>query len=149
MRGAGPSQAAFRQARRTPARAAEAPPGVRARIIWSLSVCIYGTEENEHLMEISEECVVLARQAGDRHAEANAVGMVGFAALQLGELDRARRLLEESLAILREMELDWNISQILNHLAVPPLQQGHYGRAADCALEALEITERTGGSPAT
>jgi predicted ATPase/DNA-binding XRE family transcriptional regulator len=128
----------------TLARAAGAPPGVRARIIWGLSVCIYGTGENERLMEISGEGTVLARQAGNRRVEANTAGMVGFAALQLGELDRATRLLEESLAIFREMELDWDASHILNHLAVPPLQQGHFEQAADYARGALEISERTG-----
>ena len=126
------------------ARAAEAPPGVRARIFWALSVCIYGTGENERLMEISEEGVVLARQAGDRHTEANVGGMRGFAALQLGDLDRATELLKESLAIFREMELDWDTAHILNHLAVPPLQREHYGQAADYARQALAMSERTG-----
>jgi predicted ATPase/transcriptional regulator with XRE-family HTH domain len=126
------------------ARAADAPPGVRARIIWGLSVCIYGTGENERLMEVAGEGAMLARQAGDRRLEANTAGMMGFAALQLGDFYHATRILEESLAIFREMELDWDIAHILNHLAIPPMQRGQFERAADYAREALEITEATG-----
>ena len=126
------------------ARATDAPPGVRARTIWGLSVCIYGTGENERLMKVAEEGAVLSRQAGDRRTEGNSVGMMGFAALQLGDFDRATSLLEESLAILRELELDWDTAHVLNHLAIPPMQRGRFEQAADYAREALAMTERTG-----
>jgi len=124
--------------------APEAPPGVRARIIWGLAVCIYGTGENERLMEVAGEGARLARQAGDRRLEANTAGMMGFAALQLGDFDQATRILEESLTVFREMELDWDTAHILNHLAIPPMQRGRFDQAADYAREALAITERTG-----
>jgi predicted ATPase/transcriptional regulator with XRE-family HTH domain len=124
--------------------APEAPPGVRARIIWGLAVCIYGTGENERLMEVAGEGARLARQAGDRRLEANTAGMMGFAALQLGDFDQATRILEESLTVFREMELDWDTAHILNHLAIPPMQRGRFDQAADYAREALAMTERTG-----
>jgi tetratricopeptide (TPR) repeat protein len=126
------------------ARATDAPPGVRARIIWGLAVCIYGTGENERLMEIAREGASLARRAGDRRLEANIAGMMGFAALQLGDFDHATRILEESLTVFRELKLDWDIAHILNHLAIPPMQRGQFEQAADYAREALETTERTG-----
>ncbi|MGH3147749.1 MAG: ATP-binding protein [Rubrobacter sp.] len=126
------------------AHAEDMPAGQRVRILWPMTVCIYGSRDNERLMVLSEEAVALARQAGDAHAEANMLGMAGFAALQLGDLDRAAGLLEESLALCRERELDWEAAQILTHLAVPPMRRGEYERAAGYAREALVITERIG-----
>ena len=125
-------------------RAADVPAGTRARIIWALTVCIYGSGENELLMTLSEEAIGLARQAGDDHAEANAVGMAGFAALQLGEMDRAIRFLEESLEVCRRTGLEWNAAQVLTHLSVPYTARGDFERGAAYAREALEITQRVG-----
>ncbi|CAN5163529.1 BTAD domain-containing putative transcriptional regulator [soil metagenome] len=125
-------------------RAADAPTGMRARMSWALSVCIYGSGENERLRDISEEGIGLARQAGDEHAEANLVGIAGFAALQLGDLERATRLLEESLELCQRLGLEWNTAQILTHLSVPYTTQGDLERGAAYAREALEITQRIG-----
>ena len=125
-------------------RAGDTPAGVRVRIIWPLTVCIYGSGDNELLMALSEEGMVLARQAGDREAEANMVGMTGFAALQLGDPDRAIPPLEEALALDRELGLEWNVAQILTHLSVPFMQRGDHERGVAFAREAMEITDRIG-----
>ena len=69
--------------------------------------------------------------------------MVWRAALQLGELDRATRVLDESLGLYREQGDDW-AAHILTYLAVVPLRRGDYPRAAAYAEEALVLTRRTG-----
>jgi hypothetical protein len=71
---------------------------------------VYGSEDDEHLLEISEEGAALFRRAGDRHGETYALGMVSFVALRLNELDRAARVLEEALEGLREHEVAWGSS---------------------------------------
>jgi tetratricopeptide (TPR) repeat protein len=81
-------------------------------------------------MEISEEGVAFSRKAGDTRAEAYTLGMMGFAALQLGELDRATRILEEALEMFREQGDEWGAAHILTHLAVVPLRRGDYAQAA-------------------
>jgi tetratricopeptide (TPR) repeat protein len=69
---------------------------------------------------------------------------MGFAAVQLGDFDRANRTLDESLKIWRELGDVWAAAHILTHLAVPPLRLGDYARAAAYAEEALEFTRQTG-----
>ena len=126
------------------ARRGDLPPQMRARAIWALTACVYGSGDNERLMKLSEEGHALSRRTGDKRAEMYTLGMMGIAILQLGELDRADRVLTESLEMFREQGDAWGASQILDHLAVIPLKQGDYRRAARYAEEALELTRQTG-----
>jgi len=120
------------------------PPGLRARGLWGLMASVYGSAENERLMSLAEEGVELSRGVGDRRAECYALGMVGFASLQLGDLDRATRALEDALLMFREQEDDWGAAHILTHLAVVPMRRGDPAGAARYAEEALDLTRRTG-----
>jgi predicted ATPase/DNA-binding XRE family transcriptional regulator len=120
------------------------PAKMRGRIRWALSVCMYGFGDDRRLQRLAEEGVVLSREARDRFGEGLALGIHGFAALQLGELDQATRLLEESLEIFREQRDAWASAHVLNHLAVVPLRQEDYPRAVGYAEEALALTHRTG-----
>ncbi len=120
------------------------PAGIRARALWGLMSCVYGSADNERLMALSEEGVELSRKVGDTRAEAYALGMTGFASLQLDDLDRAVTALEEALRAFREQGDDWGAAHILTHLAVVPIRQGDYPRAARYAEEALDLTRRTG-----
>ncbi|HEX2739681.1 MAG TPA: helix-turn-helix domain-containing protein [Rubrobacter sp.] len=120
------------------------PDETRAKALWALAACVYGSGDDERLMAISEEGVAVSRRVRDARAEAYLVGMGGFAALQLGDLDRATRDLEESLRLDRELGDDWAAAHILTHLAVVPFRQGNFPRVAAYAEEALELTERTG-----
>jgi len=120
------------------------PAKMRGRIRWALSVCMYGFGDDQRLQRLAEEGVALSRKARDRFGEGLALGIHGFAALQLGELDQAARLLEESLEIFREQGDAWASAHVLNHLAVVPLRQDDYPRAVGYAEEALALTHRTG-----
>jgi predicted ATPase/DNA-binding XRE family transcriptional regulator len=128
----------------TLARGDDLPAQMRARAIWALTACVYGSGENERLMRLSEEGVARSRRTGDTRAEMYTLGMMGIAILQLGELDRAERVLEESLEMFREQGDAWGASQILDHLAVVPLRRGDYRRAAGYAEEALALSRQTG-----
>jgi predicted ATPase/DNA-binding XRE family transcriptional regulator len=126
------------------ARSADAPAGVRARVIWALSVCIYGSGDGERLMRLCEEGVALSREAGDADAEAYALGMMGFAAVELGDLDRAARVLEIVLAMDRERGDAWGAAHVLIHLAVVARGRDEHPRAAGYAEEALALARQTG-----
>jgi predicted ATPase len=123
---------------------ADLPAKMRGRAHWALAVCIYGSGDDQRLAAVAEEGVALCRQANDRDGEANAMGIMGFAALMLGEFDGATRLLEEALQIFRELGDEWGSSHILTHLALVPLRRGDYPRAAGYAGEALTLSRRTG-----
>jgi tetratricopeptide (TPR) repeat protein len=120
------------------------PPHMRARTLCALALCVNGSRDNERLMAISEESAALFRRAGDRQGEAYALLVLSFAALQLGELDRATQVLEEALEGFREHKDAWGSAHSLNHLAVAALRRGDYRRAAGYAEEALADTRRSG-----
>ena len=126
------------------ARGGDLPARTRARMLNALSVCMYGSGSGERLLSISEEVATLFQQAGDRQGEAYALGMIGFATLQLGDLDRATRTFGEALRMVREQGDEWNAAHLLNHLAVAPLRRGDHRRAAGYAEEALDLTQQTG-----
>jgi predicted ATPase len=128
----------------TLARGGDFPAQMRARAIWALAACVYGSGDNEWLMALCEEDIALSKQAGDTRVEAYALGIMGMAALQLGELERATRVLEESLDMFRRQGDDWGAAQVLTQMTVAPLRRGDYPRAAAYAEEALELTRRTG-----
>ena len=89
------------------ARSEDLPAEMRARAIWALTACVYGSGDDERLMALSEEGVALSRRAGDTRAEAYTLGMMGIATLQLGDLERATRVLDKSLQMFREQGDDW------------------------------------------
>jgi tetratricopeptide (TPR) repeat protein len=128
----------------TLARGGDLPAQMRARAIWALAACVYGSGNNEWLLELCEEDIALSREAGDTRVEAHALGIMGMAALQLGELDRAIQVLEESLDMFRRQRDDWGAAQVLTQMTVAPLRRGDYPSAAAHAEEALELTRRTG-----
>ena len=120
------------------------PDEMRAKALFALAACVYGSGDDERLMAIAEEGVAVAQRVRDARAQAYSFGMIGFAALQLGELDRATRILEETLRMDRELGDEWACAHILTHLAVVPLRQENFPQAAAYAEEALELTNRTG-----
>jgi predicted ATPase/DNA-binding XRE family transcriptional regulator len=120
------------------------PARMRARALYALALCVNGSGEDRRLMATSEESAALFRRAGDRHGEAYALLVLSFAALQLGDLDRAERILEEALEGFREHEDAWGSAHSLNHLAVASLRRGDYSLAAGYAEEALGVTRRSG-----
>ena len=120
------------------------PAPLRAKALWALAVCVYGSGDNERMVAVAEEGVAVSRRAGDEHGEAYALGMLGYAALQLGDLDRAERVLEESLKMNREQGDAWRATYMMIHLAVVALRRGSRSRAAGYAEEALAHTRQTG-----
>jgi predicted ATPase/transcriptional regulator with XRE-family HTH domain len=120
------------------------PAKVRAEALYVLSICEYGLGNDVRLMEVSEGSAALYRQVEDRHGEALASGMGGFAALRMGDLDRAEAILDQAAGVTRELDDKWITALFLDHLAVVPLRRGDYARAARHVEEALELSRQTG-----
>ena len=119
------------------------PARMRARALYGLAACVYGSGDDERLMALAEESAALFRRAGDRHGEAEVLGMMGFAALRLGDLDRASRASEESLKSFREHDDAWGSAHVLHLQATVSLRRGEYPRATELAEEALALTRQT------
>jgi tetratricopeptide (TPR) repeat protein len=117
---------------------------MRARALFALALCVYGSGDDERLMAVAEEGVTLSRQAGDRRGEAYTLTMSGYAALQLGDREWAARVLEEALDMVREQGDAWRAALIMNHLTVVALDRGEHQRAAEYAEESLALTRQTG-----
>ena len=120
------------------------PARMRARALFALALCVYGSGDDERLMAVAEEGVTLSRQAGDRRGEAYTLTMLGYAALQLGDREWAARVLEEALEMVREQGDAWRAALIMNHLTVVALDRGEHQRAAEYAEESLALTRQTG-----
>ncbi|MDQ4129072.1 MAG: helix-turn-helix domain-containing protein, partial [Actinomycetota bacterium] len=120
------------------------PARMRARALYALGLCVNGSGEDRRLMAVSEESVALFREAGDGHGEAYALLVLSFAALQLGDLDLAERVLEQALEGFRRYADAWGSAHSLNHLAVASYRRGNYPLAAGHAEEGLAVTRRSG-----
>ena len=87
-------------------------------------------------------------EAGASHEEratrAKALLGAGTLASVQGEQDGSVALIEESLAISRELEDDDAVAGALNALGLIALQQGDHGRAAMLFSEGLHVSRRAG-----
>jgi predicted ATPase len=130
-------------------RGGDLPADARANALYALAICEYGLGNDRRLLGVSEESAALYRQVGDRYGAALASGMGGFAALQMGDLDRAEAILDEAAGAMRELGDRWITALYLDHLAVVPLRRGDYPRATRYVEEALELARQTGDRLAT
>jgi predicted ATPase len=124
-------------------------PTMRARALYALACCLYGSGDNERLLAVSTECSELFRDAGDRYGDALGLGLIGFAQLLLGDLDHATAALQEALAIFRSLDNPWASAHILNHLAPVARSRGDLALAARFDEEALAFAHQTGDVLAT
>jgi len=122
----------------------ELPARMRARAIWALGACIYGSGNGERLIALCEEAVALSREAGDARTEAYSLGMIGFAAVELGDLGLAARMLENALGMDRERGDAWGAAHVLIHMAVVARRRDDHPLATRYAEEALALARQTG-----
>jgi tetratricopeptide (TPR) repeat protein len=54
-------------------------------------------------IEHFEQALTTARQTGDRHSEGNSLGNLGLAYRDLGQTERARQYLKQSLTIFEKV----------------------------------------------
>lgn len=88
-----------------------------------------------------ERCLALRQSLGDKHGQAVALNGLGSNACALGDMTRARTLIESSLAIDRELGQIPHV-QLINLAEVAQIQ-GDYEKAIECLEEALQIGRET------
>ena len=126
------------------ARKPDLAPTMRARALYAMACCIYGSGDDERLLAVSTEGARLYGEAGDPYGQALGLGLAGFAAILLGDLDGAATFLQDGLALLRPLGDRWATAHLLIHLALIPLQRGDYPLALRYSEEALALTEQSG-----
>jgi tetratricopeptide (TPR) repeat protein len=73
--------------------------------------------QRDAALELTIEALDLAEEAGNAYLTAGARGMLGLLALDRGEIDRAASLVQESLAMRREIGAPWELAQSLEDTA--------------------------------
>lgn len=86
-----------------------------------------------------EDAVVRHRSLGDRMGVTFALGRLARVTLAMGELDRAVRLCEQSVALSAEHEEDWSRAHALWIMGMALWQRGDYQRAATLERESIRL----------
>lgn len=106
-----------------------------------------GTASLDRGLASRQESLALFRQIGDTWGTAQALLYLGsFAVLPEHGADtaKARKYLEESEAILRTEGDDWQLSAVLNYLALAAERDGDYAAAQPLYEEGVELSRRSG-----
>jgi predicted ATPase/DNA-binding XRE family transcriptional regulator len=96
-----------------------------------------------------ESALTLLRQLGDRWGVAYVLNEWGQQARRDGELERARTLLEECHVLWRQTGTRMGERAAIMNLALVSLELGATHRAAELALESLELTREIGDDAST
>ncbi|HSL47443.1 MAG TPA: tetratricopeptide repeat protein [Candidatus Deferrimicrobiaceae bacterium] len=87
---------------------------------------------------LGQEALALTRAIGDRGGMAVSLMLLGVVAWTLNlDYERSKPLLEESLALFREVDDRWYPSNVLTNLGLVAERQGDYARAQALIEEAL------------
>jgi non-specific serine/threonine protein kinase len=86
----------------------------------------------------------LAGTSGPPVARAKALTEVGWFALEQSDHEQARRSLEESLLVYRELEDKYGVAHALECLSVAKTRLGDYGQAAQLQEESLALYRELG-----
>ena len=114
-------------------------PILEGRLLNALSVIASLRDDPMLGIEEDRQCVLIERQLGNRRTEARMLCNVGLSLRELGELEQARRCLEESLQLMRSVGDRAAESSAIGALGVIALWQGDAQQALANAQAALAI----------
>jgi predicted ATPase/class 3 adenylate cyclase len=100
--------------------------------------------DHERAAELSEQAVLVLRDAGLTEKLCYTLTTQGWAVGALGERERAAAILEEALQLAREEGFEMAAATALNSLAGLHKREGDYPRALELNEACLEIIERAG-----
>ena len=120
-------------------RAAAAQQGPRlAQLLHSFALLLLQQGEVDTAKDVLGKSLLLWRRAGDRHGEATVLNSLGIAHRALGDPERARARLEESIATALEIEDTQRQATALSNLALLEIDTGR----PDAALPLIAEAER-------
>ncbi len=100
--------------------------------------------DHERAAELSEEAVLLLRDAGLTEKVCYTLTTLGWAVGALGDHERAAAILEEALQLAREEGFEGVAASALNNLAATHKLRGDYAQALELNEACLEMIERAG-----
>jgi tetratricopeptide (TPR) repeat protein len=89
-----------------------------------------------------DRCAEVWARGGSKHEQATAIRMRGLVARQRKNYDEAERLLQDALAIWRDLGLDWDVATVLNDLGMLASGRKDYDVAERYYREALDLARK-------
>ena len=115
----------------------EAPPALRGDAIGTVSAMLWALGEYESSRACDQHRLDLARQTGDRAAEARALNGMGLSHLYQGHLSRAAECFQPALALFQADGDSLMAGQVLNNMSILASERGDFDEARRCGREAL------------
>jgi predicted ATPase len=125
-------------------RAGATPSGGLAECLASYANLLLAQGEFDRGCETASRSLFMARALGDEEREAYALGVLGTAQRQRGDVEAARDTLREALVLHRRIGNKSRLTRALGNLAGVEGACGNYGRAEELTLEALAIVREVG-----
>lgn len=123
------------------ASAPRGPDAVRARALHALGMLVAERGDGHAALAHFEASGELFRRQGDLARLARSLNSQGGTARDLGYLDRAERMLEQSLALRRRLpEHETSVAIVLGNLAMVALDRADYAGARAIVEESLRLT---------
>jgi predicted ATPase len=116
----------------------------RGRGLTALGGLAYWQEEVPAFRSAYEEALAIARELGDRAAEAEGVYNLGYAPVYEGDFAGAVTLWEESLAMFRELDFRRGVADCLWVLGIAARLDGDVPRSRALAEESLRLHREAG-----
>ena len=104
--------------------------------------------DDESSARYAEECIELGRRGGDRLAERQGLAMLAATLINRGDYSRATGLLDQSLALARELDDPSTIILALGNSGYGAIAAGELSRARAHLDEALELSGQLDEPPA-
>jgi predicted ATPase len=113
--------------------------------LWGGSILAQWQGDSDEGEQLGLRILEISKSAADQeHVYSVAIHLLAIVATRRGDHDRARAMLEESIAIGRRGGDQWLLSIALNNLGNLLMAQGEYGRSIEPFQESLEIGEARG-----
>jgi tetratricopeptide (TPR) repeat protein len=100
--------------------------------------------ESERARDFATRSLTMARTLGDEERVAFALGVLGTAQRQLGDVDAAHRTFREALHLHRKLGNRGKLARALGHLAGVEAMLSHFDRAEALTQESLSILQGLG-----
>ena len=129
-------------------RAAEAPPSLRARLLWLAAEAAYTQGKFDRGRDLAEASIDLLDQLGTEGVDAVAArSALSMCEQALGNTERAAEVFEAAAAMARANGNDLHLALILGNIANQAVESGDFRRARAHLEEVVAITRRLRQAP--
>jgi predicted ATPase/class 3 adenylate cyclase/DNA-binding CsgD family transcriptional regulator len=122
----------------------EAPPALRAKVMWGLAYISVLTLDVETIEKMATECLAIAGELDDRRLEGRSLLALGWPALYVGGDTDPRELFERSAALAREIGDSFCLEESLQGIGFSNNTLGDPGLGRVALEECLVVARRSG-----